>query len=243
MFTKKLFRFVAFAAAFTLSFSACQEDIEPTPTVYFDSNAMIVHAGIDAPAVDFSINGTKKNSDSLVYGAASPYYTFTYDSTQNRIKFLVKTSLSGATLYNDSILVNKNSNFSFFAYVNDDPAKTRTIKPVVDNLAAPSTGKAKLRIGQFVGDAPTNYNIELVAVGGVATTRNDFSAVAFKTVTDFIEITPGSYDIKVKRADATGGIDRTISNITFASGKIYTVVTRGLVARANGFQATVISNN
>jgi hypothetical protein len=234
---------VAFAAA-TLFLTSCGKDVEPTPAVISFAKVMLYHGATDAAAVNLQVDGVTKNLDSLKYSTAT-----TYNQTQltagKKVVVTVLGAKSGLKIATDSLLMNKDIGYSFFVYQENDAAKTVAMIKAVDNLALPTAGNGRVRLVNLIPDAPNGIDVELVAVGGVATTRSDFPAVKFKDIKDFIDIKAGTYDIKVKNAGLTTLAVTVPVTITVADGKLSTVVVRGytFLAPPKGSGLTVIANN
>ena len=92
-----------------------------------------------------------------------------------------------------------------------------------------------MRLVQLIPDVPNNVaiDVEAVATGGVATSRNDFTATKFKESKDFIELAKGTYDLKVKYTGTTNLVINNPISITVVDGKIYTLVLHGLASKLN----------
>jgi Domain of unknown function (DUF4397) len=233
----QMIRIAAGALAIAMMFTtACTPDATTTPvTTPIYAKAQFVHVAPEAPAAIVSVDGKNINTDSLKYLQYINYVDVDVTAAGKR---LVKFDAKTGNLTTDSIALNKDVNYSFFAY--SDSGKTRT-KIASDDLATPTTGKAKLRIGHFISDALVNVDVEAVAPGKVATSRNDFSGLKFKDVTGFIELAAGSYDLKVK-SSANGNPLFLIPTVTFEAGKSYTLVARGYVLKAEASGVFIINN-
>lgn len=236
---------VAFAASSLMLTSCGTDPVAPVPVVKDYAKVMMFHGATDATAVNLQIDGATKG-DSIKYGAATAYNQVELTAG----KKVVTSGLvakSGVKIFTDSLLMNKDVGYSFFVYQESDAAKTVSMIKSVDDLALPTSGKARIRLVHLIPDLSTGIDFELVAAGTVATTRSDFTNVRFKDIKNFIDVTPGTYDIKVKLTGTTTPqvlITSTIT-VTLDAGKLYTSIARGYAnaIAPRGGTVTTISNN
>lgn len=234
---------LAFAAS-TLFLTSCGTDpVVPTPVVKDYAKVMLFHAATDAAAVNLQIDGVTKNTDSLKYGSATAYNQV--ELTGKKIAVSATVAKSGVKISTDSLLMNKDIGYSYFVYQENDAAKTVSMIKSVDDLALPTAGKARIRLVNLVPDSQVGVDFELVAVGGVATNRNDFINVKFKDIKNFIDVTPGTYDVKVKITGTTQVLITTPITATIVNGKLYTYVARGYAnaITPRGGTISTINNN
>lgn len=209
------------------------------------AKAMVVQADVNAPAIDFFIDGTKINKDSISYGAYTPYADVKI-TPATKTQFRIGLTKLGTFLYNDSTTLTDNTGITYYVAL-DTLSKAPSILVTSDDLSAPTAGNAKFRFIHLVSDALTyGFDIELVKPGGAVTpdaSNNTFSNLRFKIPQANFALKPvGSYDVLVKSSGTTNILTR-IPNITLAEGKIYTLVARGFIGKANGFGATLVNNN
>ena len=228
-----------------LFITSCKPDkIDETLKVY--GKVMLVHAAPGVPAFDLLIGGVKKNTDSIVYTKNSAYYDIEV-STSNYV-ITTKYSKAGTRLDSAGVKAIKNTGFSYFTYIDNDAAKSVRVLASTDNLTLPAAGKAKVRFVNLIPDIPNNVavDVEAVAPGAVPTPRNDFTNVSFKTIKDFVEITKGTYDFKIKQTGTTNVI-LTVRDVVITEGKLNTFVANGFAAKLNtdplGPRVTVVNNN
>ena len=243
MKTTNFSKFLALAfAASSLFLTSCGKDeAVPTPVVKEYAKVMLFHGATDAAAVNLQIDGVTKTTDSLKYGVATAYNQV--ELTGKKIVIGVLGAKSGAKIYTDSASMNKDVGYSYFAYQESDAARTVAVIKAVDNLVLPAAGKGRIRLIDLIPDSPVGLDFELVATGGVSTTRSDFANVKFKDIRDFIDVAPGTYDLKVKPTGTTTA--SFTASVTIASGKLYTFVARGYinVVAPRGAVVTVVNNN
>ena len=107
----------------------------------------------------------------------------------------------------------------------------------VDTSGSPALGRGKIR---FVNASPTPANMNL--------TLNDtaaFKNIAYKTVTNYIQVTAGSYNFNVAAANAPKTILAPVNNFTVLDGKLYTVYFYGLTSSTDSakYNAAVLLNS
>ena len=232
-------------ATAAMFFTSCTPD-EPTPTVVKEyGKIQVFHAAVDAPAIDFQVDGKKVNLDSVIYSKGTPYYE-TELTAGKKTNFKVLASKTGQSISIDSLQLNsKDVGYSVFVYQDKNAAKTIRTLYGPDNLLAPAAGKAKVRLVHLIPDFIVNVDVEAVASGGIATTNSQFPNIIFPKITDYVELAKGTYDLKFKISGQTNVL-LNVKDVTVVDGKIYTLVARGLynkVAPDTRAQAlTVITN-
>ena len=233
---------LAFAASSLFLTSCAKDDTTPTPVVKEYAKVMLFHGATDAAAINLVIDGVTKNTDSLKYGSATAYNQV--ELTGKRIPIASTYAKSGTKIGLDSALMNKNVGYSYFVYQENDAAKTVAMIKAVDDLTLPAAGKGRIRFVHLIPDAQVDIDVQLVAPGGVATTVNNFTKVKFKDILNFIDVAPGTYDIKVKLTGTTQLL-LSAANIVIADGKLYTYIARGYAnaIAPRGAVITVINNN
>lgn len=147
-----------------------------------------------------------------------------------------RTALSsGATLFSrDDILKSGLKYTLFITGANNDHSLTQIF--TVDTSSAPAIGRGKLR---FVNASPT-------AAAGLDVTANGtpaFSKVPYKTISKYIELPIGNYDLQVKATGSTN-ILKDLPAITIQDGRLYTLYSYGYTTRIDSaaFSAAVLTN-
>lgn len=107
----------------------------------------------------------------------------------------------------------------------------------VDTGSTPPNGRGKIR---FVNASPTPANMNL--------TLNDttaFKNIAYKTVTNYTEVTAGSYNINVSATSTPKIVLAPISKYNVSDGKLYTVYFYGLTSSTDSakYNANVLLNS
>ena len=211
----------------TVLLASCGKDDEPVAPVVEQGQVKFHHAAPSANLdVKFLSDDTEKAT--LAYGANSGYQGVTAGNRTLK----VNVASSGQNAVSKAVTVEKDKNYSFFAF---SPGATTSVDGLLvnDDLTTPATGKARIRLvhlGQ--GLASPLRLTQRLAVGSQAIT----SDVAFGAASAFVEINAGTYNIDVAGgnpsiavlyvAEGNGSGSATASK-NYESGKIYTVLVRG----------------
>jgi hypothetical protein len=232
----KISKSFGYLATIALSFvllltttTSCDPDKDVVPVVEVKDTAKILffHAAPDGPKVNFSVDGVKRNVDSVAYATSPSYYDVIFKAG---VKPVRSFQSGGKTIFSDSTAVNASKGLVGYSYfIFQDSLKNLRVATLSDNISLPTAGKAKMR---FVHLIPNIFNgrkldIQFVKAGQAATADKNFSNIGFSTIGDFIELTPDTYDIKVKYAGETA-IVFTAANVVVAANKVYTAVAHGL---------------
>lgn len=238
----KLAKPILALATAALFFVSCQPETVETPVVEkVYGKIQVFNAAIESPAIDFYVNGTKINADSLSYSKGTPYYSAEL-TTGKKTVYKAAGSKSGLTVATDSLTMNTTDvGYSVFVYQDKDAAKTVRSLYTPDNLLAPAAGKAKVRFVHLIPDANVNIDVEVVPAGGSASTSNTYSNLAFPKVSDFVELSSGTYDLKIKVSGTVNTL-LNVTGVTVEAGKIYSLVARGYVQLANKAGVSIITN-
>ena len=220
-----------FALTGLVAFSSCSKDDDST-TVQPDATLKIVNVLPDAGAVNVYKGDSKQNSSTIAFGEATGYINVAKgDATYD-----FKSSVTNNTVLSAPVTF-KSGSYTLFATGKTTDNTTVGIL-AEDNLGAPATGKAKIRLVHASADAPSvNFlvNDSLLNTG-----------VAYKQVSVFAEVAAGTYTVKLNNA-TTGVTAISKADVVLQAGKIYTVVAEGQVNPTplvdQTFQLNVLSNN
>jgi hypothetical protein len=196
-----------------------------------DARVRVVHASPDAPNVDVYVDDTLALSD-VPYKAESGYVPLPAGAHN------FKVFAAGADPASDSPVIDADATL--------DPATDYTIVALglleditagvfVDDNAAPAEGKAHVRVIHASPDAPA---VDVAVAGGPVL----FSNLAFGEADGPTPVDAGTYDLEV-RAAGTETVALPISGVTFAEGKIYTVLAVGLLEGEPALEALPIVND
>lgn len=254
MYTMKKNIFLYFSTVLLILFTGCAKD----PENLGFSKIMVVNTTPNRTNVDVFLDGTKANITPLTFGANSIYYGITPGSRSIAVMGNVTSSyLVGNTVATSTTTtLFQRGNFDIkrndavtpsYTLVATNRAETPELILIEDDLTVPAVGKAGLRLIHASPDAP-----RVNAFIGTATTPifAGGTGFGFKDYTGFTPIdalsTGTSYSIQI-RNNTTGSVLRT-QTLTAVSGKLYTIVLRGLVTAdpifpSNTLSSTLIGNN
>lgn len=240
-FATAIRRYLLLAAmpAAALAFSGCGDDDDNGPG---NGRVMAVHAAASAN-VRVKVLIDNNEVGQLNYGQNSGYLNAAAGAREVKIN-VVPSDQNAVT---QSVTIQRDQAQSIFAYAPD--ATGVALLAVSDDLALPTAGKAKIRLVHLAQGAPSPVNLAQASVAGGALAF--ISNVSFPTASPFTEIDPGDYNFVV--SNSTGATVLQVGNgnggtgtRTYAAGKIYTVLVRGISGNFNQDlqpRATVIENN
>ncbi len=219
-------------------FASCNPDPVDPPVVVPDyTKVMFHHFAPKASALALTVDGKAVTLDSLGYLSNTIYQQ--YEAGRRGVRVLEGANIA----LNDTLAMNKDINYSVFLY--NDTTAGQPIRRIFtsDVLTAPSAGKAKVRLIHLIPDAVIPaVDVEAVPAGGVASNNATFGAVQFKNLKDFVELNVGNYDFLLKLPNSQSVLFR-IQNVPISEGKIYTLVARGYIQRANMSGFTMVTHN
>ncbi|RAK66733.1 DUF4397 domain-containing protein [Hymenobacter edaphi] len=249
---KRIGHLLLLAAVPATILSSCGGDDDPDPVTPTpdQGKVMLVHAAA-ASNVQVTAFINDGQVGQLNYGQNSTYLNVNTGTPTLRIN-------NGSTaLVSQGLTIAKDQNYSSFAY---SPSATIGATPailtVTDDLAAPASGQAKVRIVHLAVNAPTPVRLT-VPSAVPSTPGTDISGdVAFGAASNFFAINAGQLNLNVTAAGtplrttvlAVGdgsGSGTGVKN--YEAGKIYTILVRGIagsgVPAAQAAQAVIIQNN
>lgn len=187
----------------------------------------IVNLNSGIGSVDLYVNYIKVNSYSYFYPNASGYFFLPSITTPFQIR--PGTSLTPGTVAPSSNILSLDSvlkpNLRYTLMIMGSGKDSVFYIFTADTSSAPKIGKGKVR---FVNASPSS-------MGQLTVTANDtaaFSAVPFKTMTKFIELTAGTYDFKMYQTGSPTVL-RDVPNVTIQDGRLYTLYSYGLANRTD----------
>jgi hypothetical protein len=221
-------------------FTSCKPDtavVEPPVVVPDYTKVMFHHFAPEAGGLSLTVDGKPITIDSLAYLSNTVY------QQQLAGRRAIRVIQGSNIVLNDSLAMNKDINYSIFLY--RDTAAGQPIRHIFtsDVLSLPAVGKGKVRLIHLIPDAAIPaVDVEAVPAGGIASNNATFGAVQFKNLKDFVELNAGNYDFLLKLPNSQSVLFR-VQNVPISDGKIYTLVARGLIQRANMSGFTVVSHN
>lgn len=216
-----------------LSLTGCLNDDdeipEPVPAAY----VLLFHASPDAPDLDIFLDNNQINARPFEYAKYYGYVQFPVGD-----KNLEISPLNGTTTLLDTTL-NFVTDKIYSVFLANQAAKMEAFV-VEDTSATPATGKAMLRLIHLSPDAPA-LDLTIANENGTALFENQ----SFKQATPFKEVTAGTFTFELRE---TGESDAILSTpqISFQSGRIYTLIIRGFstppTGNTNELSIQVINN-
>lgn len=228
--------------------TACgKDDKDETPAPVVDKGKVLFsHSAASANVRVKALVGDTEVGQ-LDYGQSSGYY----DVTAGSQTFKVNVASSNVTAAQQTVTVEKDKNYSVFAYPTS--ATAVALLTTTDDLTAPASGQAKIRLVHAVLSGPSTVKLSQMTAAGTVDIAN--ASTGFAAASGFVSIPAGSYNLLVTTGTAStpvayvgdgSGSGSTTSTKNYEAGKIYTVVVRGLVGSLDpnlGVKAAVIQHN
>lgn len=251
MSTSLFFRALGVVVPATLLLAACGKKDTPAPTPAPEQGRISVYHMAASANVGLKFLFDDAEKASLNYGQSS--LNQTVNAGARTVKVNVGTT--GASVAIQAVAVEKDKNYSYFAYSTSGTNLAGLLVP--DDLTAPSVGKVKIRFVHLGQGAASPLKLSTTAASSVDIVGTE---TQFANASSFIEVLPGSYNVAVTSGtastvvynvgDGTGtstSATGTLVNKTYEAGKIYTVVYRGLtgltVDPALQPKAVIVQNN
>ncbi len=210
---KKLTLFASFFAV-TLFVSSCSDDddIETGKSV----NVKVVNASEGAGSQDFYMENTKVLS--VDQNASAGYVAVPQSGDDRDVQF--KKAGASEVYASDDFDLKNGASYTFFL---TGTGSSVDIKASEDDLTAPASGKAKVRVIHLSSFAPQSVDV----YSSASTTTPIASGVKYGDLTNFVTVDPG-VGIGVLPAGSTNVSQMIdLSFGTLQAGKIYTVVVSG----------------
>lgn len=221
--------------------ASCSKSDTPVPTPAVDTGRVtfINAASHIAPTtLKFLVDNAEKASQA--YGGSSGYQNIQTGSRTLQVASGTQTAFS------TTLTVEKDKNYTFVASPSTSSSTTNGLT-FPDDLTAPASGKARIRIinlGQGVATPVRISQVTSTVSGPVV--ADIVTNVALNTASAFTDFTPGTYALSVLDNSATAGAtplaqigDGSGSGTgtkNYEAGKIYTVVFSGTNGSLNNDQ-------
>ncbi|RYU84412.1 DUF4397 domain-containing protein [Hymenobacter persicinus] len=238
-----------------LAFAGCgKDDPDPVPVVEQGSILFVNAAANTFVGIKAFVDNEEKTT--LTYGVNGGGSTPAYQPVNagSRTIKIDNAASAGTTFFTQTTTVEKDKKYSLFVY---SPNSTPTPAGLLttDDLTAPASGKAKIRLVHVALGFP-------VTPGAISLSQSQpvgflplTSAVTVPGASGFVEINSGPANLLVTTGTSPTGITvATVGDGTgsgtgtknYESGKIYTIVVRGSVGNqdpARDAKAFIIQNN
>jgi hypothetical protein len=173
----------------------------------------VVNAVVDADPLDFLIDDNVESS-SISVGTISSFDEF--GSGTHDLK--LRSTQSGAALLDKSLNFASGTHYTVVAY-----GKRSSISTLIltDDVAGPSSGHFKVR---FVGLSADVGPVDVYFTGGdISSIPAAQSGVVFGGTTDYVEVTPGSFNVVFTVAGTKDIVFQSSAAQSFTDGTIYTI--------------------
>ncbi len=202
--------------AFTLTLGSCLKDNDNASTPN-TSALTVIHLAPNTGNLDFFLDNQRADTP-LVYTSFFRYFEI---FSGNRVVELSRSGTNSFVAQNVAPL-QPGKYYSLFIGEKSDSVKFNLFE---DNLTAPATGKAKIRIGHFSPGAP---NVDVALNNTVV-----FTNQAYAKVSDFSQVDASdSYRLQIRPTGTTTAVIDT--TIKIEANKIYSILARGIVTGTGG---------
>ena len=199
-------------------------DPDPNPTDSTTASLLVVHGAADGPAVDVLVD-TGIVSSNLTLGETTDGYLEVNDGAR-RIRI---TTVGDTTspLIDGSVTLDEDGHYTAFAVT--DTTGTPSLLVFEDDLTAPATGKALIRLVHLIPDGPHAR----LGIPGSGTGPIIDSIDFMESANLFQQIDAQTATFSIANADGGGGsaVPRLVPNfsLTLEDGGIYTIVIIGKI--------------
>jgi hypothetical protein len=177
---------------------------------------MLINAAPDAAGIDFTFNKQKINTLPLTY-TQNPVYTL-IDAGVKQVEVSIAPSVN--KLLSVPVLLQSRKVYSIF-FAGSVNNRNVLLVATQDNLKKPDKNKAKYR---FINLSPNSRTLDFRLANDSLLIGN----LPFGVASDFNQIKPGEYSVKIASRDTS--IKSTVAiNFNFVNGKIYTFWAKGFV--------------
>jgi Domain of unknown function (DUF4397) len=173
-----------------------------------DAMVRIIHASPDAPAVDVYVDG-KAVVEGAEFKAATDYMNLPAGEHKVEI-YAAGTMGSEDPVISQSLTVEERMAYTVAAANTLDKLEL----VVAQDSMEVTEGMTKVRVGHLSPDAPV---VDVGLIGGKAL----FSGAEFKTITDYKELEPGTYDLEVRTPEGEQVLD--LSGTMLEENTVYSV--------------------
>jgi hypothetical protein len=229
---KNRFFFLSFFLLGIVLLGSCDKKRTPAKGEF-----MIVHASPGLGALAVSIDGNSFGGTSLSYPANTGYRNLDEGS-----HVLKATAGAGSTLFEGSLSTIANAKQTLFFY---DRSTSLKAFAVVDNLAVPAAGKARVRFFNLSPNSPV-IDAGILSSGtftGIFTARAFEDNVSAINNSLFQALDAGTVNFQL-RVNGAGVTLLDIPSLVLESGKSYTLFAKGISGDpASPLGLEVITNN
>ena len=188
----------------------------------------LVNALTSSTAVDFVVDG-RVTATNVAFGAASQYVSVSLASHQLQ----ARSSATGTTLLDFTRDLSSEGAFSLIPA----PGLSQAGALFLTDNPTPTTGQARIR-GVHVAAVPGAVSVYVTAANGDITTATPVvPSLNFGTASDYLQVAPGTYRIRVTRAGSPSEIVVDLGSVTLGAGSVRTFLVTD--APAGGLPTTL----
>lgn len=219
----------------TLLFAACGKSDTPVPISAPVDHGRVVFVNAAAHIAPTTLKFTVDNSEkaSLTYGTTSSYQDINAGSRALQVTAGSQTALT------QPIGIDKDKNYTFVATATSSTSSVGGLL-LADDLTAPATGKARVRVINLGQGVATPIRLsQVTSTAGGPVVFDIVPNVANASASGFIEFNPGIYSLSIlDNSGATltvvgDGSGSGTGSKKYEEGKIYTVLVSGTAGSLN----------
>lgn len=228
--------FFTFLLSFALLLGAltgCDDDDDVTPLPVADSVAYVslYHVSPDAPPLGILVDNNRINFNPFDYTEHTGYLRFFTGQRE-----LIFTPFNASnTLLQTSVNLEDDQLYSVFVTGEADDLQVLVSEDSIPEVEGNNT---LVRLVHVSPDAPA---VDLSATEG----EDLFSAVAYREVSEFVEIPAGSTSFDITAA-GTEEVVATVASVNFLPERVYTIVVRGYLdppaGNTNALSVQIVPN-
>jgi hypothetical protein len=229
--------FVITGILFTVNITSCGKKSTASPQG-LNVQYQVLNLSPDVGPIDLYIDFKKINGNlnPFIFSFNHGYFYLPSINTPFQFRPYVANTTTGTTIFSRNDILQPGLKYSLFISGSTaDGTFTQTF--TVDTAKPiPTIGRGKLR---FVNVSPTaTGGLDVYANGTLA-----FGHVPYKTVSPFIELPIGNYDVQI---NATGNkaILKDMPSVPIQDGRVYTIYVYGYTTRIDSaaFNAAILTN-
>jgi hypothetical protein len=197
----------------------------------------IVNVSPDVRPFNLYANFVRQGLTTYSYPNASGYFLQNIIDTPLQIRPVLANNISTFNLLTLGQQLQTNIRYTWFVTgLRADSSNALTTVFTVDSGKVPKIGRGAIR---FVNVSPNAPGLNITANDTVA-----FKNITYKKVSDYTEVTAGTYNLNVSATSAPSTVLKSLPNVTVLDGKLYTVYAYGLVGRTDtaAFNLGIILN-
>jgi len=208
---------------------------ENTTTSRLNARLQIVSLSPDLPPFNLLAKYLRVGTNAYRYPSASGYFLISTADTPLQIR---RAQTNNGVDQTNLLSLDRSlkPGIPYTWFVTGIFADTLVSIFTTDTGSTPGIGRGKIR---FVNAAPGTTGLDLTANDTLA-----FTKTTFEKVTDYKEVTAGSYNLNISATNKPKTILKQIPNFTVLDGKLYTIYAYGILngPDTSAFNAGVILN-